>query len=51
MLAGPTVPPEMTAEEDVHCPPVEVAGGGSVIQSGGGEGTSSQRDHPRPARA
>ncbi|HEX2509476.1 MAG TPA: hypothetical protein VHK66_03060 [Microvirga sp.] len=39
MLAGPTVPPEMTAEEtDVHCPPVEVAGGGSVIQSGGGEG-------------
>ena len=30
MLAGPTVPPEMTAEEtDVHCPPVEVAGGGS----------------------
>jgi hypothetical protein len=39
ILAGPTVPPEMTADEaDVHCPAVEVMSGGSVIQSGGGEG-------------
>lgn len=39
ILAGPTVPPEVTAHEaDVYCPSIEVASGGSVIQSGGGEG-------------
>ena len=39
MLAGPTVPPEMTADEaDVYCPRSRSSAAASVIQSGGGEG-------------
>ena len=44
ILAGPTVPPEMSAEDrDVHCPTVGVIEGGAAIQaySGGRVGDAS----------
>jgi hypothetical protein len=39
MLAGPSVPPSVAAEDpDVFCPPVQVIPGASAIQNGGGDG-------------
>jgi hypothetical protein len=38
LFAGTTVPPARPAEiEDVYCPPITVAAGGSSLQAGGGQ--------------